>query len=49
MTNFAKTLLIAAALFAGATSFTAAYAMSNGLIDACQSSSFTPHGVWDCR
>ena len=49
MTNFAKTLVIAAALFAGANSITAAYAASNGLQAACQSGSFTPRGVWDCR
>lgn len=49
MTTFVKTFIVAAALFAGAQSITAASAQGEGIRMACQAGSITPHGVWDCR
>lgn len=49
MTTFVKTFIVAAALFAGTQSITAASAQSEGIRMACQAGSITPHGVWDCR
>ena len=49
MSTFVKSLFVAAALFAGAQSINTASAMSAGLTAACQSGSFSQHGIWDCR
>ncbi len=49
MSNIFKTILVAAALVAGAGSITTVSAMTAGDIAACQSGSFSPHGIWDCR
>ena len=50
MSTFIKSIVVAAALFAGASSITAASAQSGfGLNPACNGSTFTPHGIWDCR
>ena len=49
MTTFLKALVIAAGLFAAVNSITIASAMTAGDIAECQSSSFSPHGIWDCR
>jgi len=48
MNTFLKAAVVAAALFAGANSLVAAPAESN-LMPSCTGSTFTPHGVWDCR
>jgi hypothetical protein len=49
MTTFLKALVVAAGLFAGVNSISIASAMSAGDIAACQSGSFSSHGIWDCR
>ena len=50
MSTLVKSLFVAAALFAGAASITAASAQPDyALNQACNGSTFTPHGIWDCR
>ncbi len=49
MTNFLKTAFLALALVGAAGSITSASATSNGLRAACESNTYTPHGIWDCR
>ena len=48
MTKFLKVAFAAAAVIASGFSITAANA-SAGDMPSCQPSSFTTHGVWDCR
>ena len=50
MSTFLKVVVAALALSATAGSMAyAAYDSGVGLRDACEASSYTPHGVWDCR
>lgn len=52
MNTFLKALIVAAALFAGVNSIVvSAQARTSDQTgtSACESNSFTPHGIWDCR
>lgn len=49
MTTFFKALVVAAAMFAGVSATTAAFAQPGFSRDACSGSSLNQHGVWDCR
>jgi uridine phosphorylase len=44
MSKFLKIVVAAAAVMASGVSLSFA-----GDMPACQSSGFTPHGIWDCR
>ena len=50
MSAFLKVLGAAAALSATASSMARAYPIDDaGLVAACQSGNYTPHGIWDCH